>query len=165
MQSEDEEIVRSVAEHGWHAISVTDCTPGFVYTCGLLTTYHHPELIIFGLDSRVAYSILAAMVESLRCGRSFSEPGRYDDILEGQPIAIRVVHPSQHELYLGYAMGYCRVTGNASGLSARQVFWPDKAGHFPFESESDPDISPLQPRLGLTASPSELRAFRRKYWT
>ena len=39
--SEDEEIARSVAANGWHAISVTDCSPEFVYTCGLMTTFGH----------------------------------------------------------------------------------------------------------------------------
>jgi hypothetical protein len=94
MATEDDEIARSVATHGWHAIDVNDASPQFIYTCGLLTTFEHPELIIFGLESREAHSILAVMVEELRHDGSFAKPGSYDDILEGCPIAVRNVHPT-----------------------------------------------------------------------
>lgn len=163
MASEDEEIGTSVAKHGWHAISVNDASPEFVYTCGLVTTFEHPELIIFGLESREGYSVLAVMVEDLRRGRSFARPGTYDAILEGCPIGIRKVHPTQREMYLGYAIGHCRLMGNASGLRARQVFWPDKQGRFPFDIGCDVEVYQLQPRLDLEVPPSERRAFRRRF--
>src|SRR5262245_24298664 len=105
MASEDEEIAQSVSKHGWHAIEVNDALPPFVYTCGLVTTFEHPELIIVGLESREAYSVLAVMVEQIRRRRSFANPGSYDGILEGCAIAVRKVHPTQREIYLGYAMG------------------------------------------------------------
>jgi len=163
MASEDEEIARSVSKHGWHAINVNDASPPFVYTCGLVTTFEHPELIIFGLESREAYSVLAVMVEEIRRGRSFSNPGSYDGILEECAIAVRKVHQTQWEMYLGYAMGHCRLMGNASGLRARQVFWPDKQGRFPLDVGCDLDVYQSQPRLDLEVPPSERRAFRRQF--
>jgi Domain of unknown function (DUF4262) len=163
MTSEDDEIAASVSKHGWHAISVTDHSPEFIYTCGLLTTFRHPELIVFGLETREAYSIVAVMVQELRSGRSFTEPGTFDNVLEGWPVAVRKVHPTQHELYLGYAMGHCRHTGNPGGLVATQVFWPDKQGRFPFDVGCNLDVYRLQPRLDLEVPASELRAFRRQY--
>ena len=163
MASEDKEIAQSVAKHGWHAVDVNDASPPFVYTCGLMTTFDHPELIILGLDSREAYSVLAIMVEELRHGHSFANPGSYDGILEGRPIAVRKVHATQREMYLGYAMGHCRLMGNSGGLRARQVFWPDKQGRFPFDVGCDLDVYRLQPRLDLEVPPSERRAFRRQF--
>jgi len=157
MVSEDEEIARNVAKHGWHAITVNDASPAFTYTCGLVTTFDHPELIIFGLESREGYSVLAVMVEDLRRGRSFAKPGTYDGVLEGCAIAVRKVHPTQRERYLGYAMAHCRLMGNASGLRARQVFWPDRQGRFPIDVGCDVDVCQLQPRLDLEVPPSEGR--------
>jgi Domain of unknown function (DUF4262) len=159
--SEDEEIANSVRAHGWHAISVSDHPPEFLYTCGLMTTFRHSEAIIFGLPRRSAYAVLAAMVDDIRRGRTFASPGRYDGVLTDFPIAVRLVHPSQAEMYLGYAMGHCRYMGNAGGLVAVQVFWPDKAGRFPFEVGCDQDVLNSQPRLDLPATLSELRAHRR----
>jgi len=160
---EDEEIARSVAANGWHAISVTDQPPEFVYTCGLMTTFDHPEAIILGLSPQAAYSVLEVIVEDIRGGRSFVAPGIYDGVLVGLPIAVRRVDPTQHELYLGYAMGHCRHIGNMGGLRGVQVFWPDKQGRFPFEIGCDPDVSALQPRLDFAVPESELRAFRRRF--
>src|SRR5262245_37046550 len=112
MDSEDRDIAESIRKHGWHAISVTDRNPPFVYTCGLMVTFAHPELIIFGLNPKVAYSILAVVVEDLRSGKMFSEPGEYRGVVEEDwPILVRQVHPSQHERYLGYAMAQCRLVG------------------------------------------------------
>src|SRR5262245_5035006 len=97
MTSEDEEIARKVAEHGWHAIAVDDVFSLFVYTCGLLTSFNHPELIVFGLGRREGYSLLALMVEDVRNGRPFAQRRKYDGILQNQPILIGCVHPTQHE--------------------------------------------------------------------
>ena len=160
----DEEIARTVTEHGWQAMSVFDTEPEFVYTCGLMTTFNHPEAIIFGLSSDTAYSVLHTMVDDIRGGRSFAAAGFYDGVLVDLPIAIRPVDRTQHELYLGWAMGHCRYTGNPGGLIAVQVFWPDKQGRFPFELGFDPELSAVQPRLDLPVPESELRAFRRQYW-
>jgi hypothetical protein len=159
----DEEVAQDVAKYGWSAISITDVAPPFTYTCGLMTTFQHPELIVFGLESRELYAVLAAMVEDMRGGRSFSESGTYDGVLQGSQIAVRKVHPTQHELYLGYAMGHCTYMGNLGGLVALQVFWPDKQGRFPFEANCDLEVYQLQPRLDLRVPPSELRAFRRRF--
>jgi hypothetical protein len=147
--SEDEAIARGVAANGWQAISVTDHPPPFIYTCGLMTTFHEPEIILFGLSPEVAYSILQALVEDIRGGHSFAVPGVYEGVLIKLPIAIRPVDPSQHELYLGYAMGHCRYTSNPGGLVAVQVFWPDEQGLFPFDDGCDAEVSSLQPRLDL----------------
>ena len=155
--SEDVEIAQSVMANGWHAISVTDHCPEFVYTCGLMTTFCHPKAIILGLNPRAACSVLEVMVEDIRGGRSFASPGSYDGVLVEFPIAIRAVHSSQHELYLGYTMGHCRYTGNAGGLVAVQVFWPDKQGRFPFDSSCSPAVAALQPRLDVAVASPEAR--------
>jgi hypothetical protein len=159
----DEAIAQDVAKYGWSALSISDAAPPFSYSCGLMTTFDHPELIVFGMESRESYNVLAAMVKELRSGRSFSAPGTYDGILEHAQIAIRRVHPTQHELYLGFAMGHCTYMGKLGGLEALQVFWPDKQGRFPFEVNCDLDVYGSQPRLDLEVPPSELRAFRRQF--
>jgi hypothetical protein len=163
MLSEDDEIAQTVAKHGWQAINISDTSPPFLYTCGLLTTFEHPELIIFGLESRQTHAILAAMVNGLRSGQSFAKPGKYDRVTDMWPIAVQKVHPTQHEFYLGYAMGHCRHMGNAGGLAAMQVFWPDDHGRYPFDVGCDLAVYGSQPRLDPEVPPSELRAFRRQF--
>jgi hypothetical protein len=132
---------------GWSAILVTD-DPPFAYTIGLMFTFSHPQLIIFGLRDH-GHPILSTMVEVLREGGSFVPGKRYSDVLNGFDIAVREVDRSQHTEHLGYAMGYCRERGRIGELEALQVFWPDKGGHFPFEASCIEPIRALQPRLDL----------------
>jgi uncharacterized protein DUF4262 len=149
--SEDDDIDRSVFEHGWHAIAVEDHEPPFLYTIGLITQSNHPELIILGLERRTAYSVIADVVATIRAGAD----------LDQLSFAFRPVHPSQHELYVGYAMSHAR--RHDTPLRVVQVLWPDKAGRFPTDGDCDLAVRTLQPPLQLAVTPSELRAFRREF--
>ena len=145
--SVESNIQADVERIGWSAILVTD-DPPFAYTIGLMFTFSHPELIIFGLRDQ-GHPILTTMVEVLRESGSFVPGKRYSDVLNGFDIAVREVDRSQHTEYLGYAMGYCRERGRIGELEALQVFWPDKGGHFAFEASCVEPIRALQPRLDL----------------
>ena len=78
-------------------------------------------------------------------------------------VGFRRVHPTQHELYLGFAMGYCRHIGRWGELEAMQAFWPDNSGKFPFEAGCALDVYRLQPRLDIGLTPQELRKWRRQW--
>lgn len=159
----DEDIAKVVAEHGWQAIAISDFETPFVYTCGLMTTFDHPELIVFDADSEVAYAILAAMIDDIRNGRSFADTGAFAGVLVNHNIGVRRVHPTQHELYLGCAMGHVRHMGRPGELEALQVFWPDTEGRFPYERDCDDDVYRAQPRLDVELTPSELEEFRAEW--
>ena len=71
----DEEIADVVREHGWYAANVSDGTPPFVYTIGLMKTCCHPEFITFGLNAGNAHALFSQLVRDIRDGGSFTEPG------------------------------------------------------------------------------------------
>lgn len=152
----DADIAKTVATHGWQAIIISDLPTPFVYTCGLMTTFRHPELIVFDPDPEAGYAILAAMIEDIRNGRTFAETGRFDRVLVEGDITVVRVDPTQHEFYLGYAMGHCRHAGRMGELEALQVFWPDADGYFPLERECNEEVCRAQPRLDIILSAAEL---------
>jgi hypothetical protein len=154
---EDLEIDESVTKHGWHAISVDDHDPLFLYTCGLLSRHSHPELIMLGLDSEAAHVVVADIIEHIQAGTRL-EPGSRLELSKHLTVQIGVVHRSQHQRFLGYAMGHARLHGLK--LRALQVFWPDNNGFFPTDLACDGEVCACQPRLALPATPSERRAFR-----
>jgi hypothetical protein len=62
------------------------------------------------LRSKTAHPILNTIVADLKKGSSFSEDGKYEDILEGLLIAVRKVHATRHEMYLADALSHCRLS-------------------------------------------------------
>jgi hypothetical protein len=161
----EEEIAEVVREHGWYAASISDHQPPFLYTIGLMQTLDHAEFIMFGLEADNIHALFSQLVREIRAGQSFAEPGVFTVNIGGDEyrVGFRRVHPTQHELYLGFAMGYCRHIGRWGELEAIQVFWPDSSGKFPFEVGCALDVNQLQPRLDIGLTPQELRKWRRQW--
>lgn len=133
------EIAEVVQKYGWYALSVSDHNPPILYSIGLLQTLNHPELIMFGLDASNTHALFAGLVRDISQGQRFAEPGVQTVTLGGDEyrVSFRRVHPTQHRLYLGFAMGYCRHIGRWGELQAVQAFWPDSSGKFPFDVGCD----------------------------
>lgn len=151
-------IADHVRNHGFQILTISDYNPPFAYTVGLMFTYQHPELIIFGLRES-GPNILRAAIKMIQEGKRLDARAEHD--LSGViRIATRSVHPTQHEFYLGFAMGYCSEQGRSGGLQAVQVFWPDKQGRFPFMRGCDEQVWAAQPRLDQPLGPIELEERR-----
>jgi hypothetical protein len=159
----DEEIAEVVRQHGWYAANVSDHKPPFLYTIGLMETCRHPEFIIFGLEADNAHALFSGLIRDIRAGKSYAEPGVYTVNLGGDEhrVGFRRVHPTQHPMYLGFALGFLTNIGRIGELKAMQAFWPDGSGRFPFEVGCDLGVYQLQPRLDIALTPSEIRRFER----
>ena len=98
-------------------------------------------------------------------GSPYAKPGVYTVSIGGDEhrIGLRPVHPTQHELYLGFAIGYCRFIGRIGELEAMQAFWPDSKGKFPFEVGCDLAVHQLQPRLDIELTPREVPKWLRQW--
>ena len=161
----DEQFAEDVRAYGWSMASISDHKSPSHYTIGLMETSRHPELIVFGLDPDNAHALLSGLVRDIRGGHSFAEPGVYAVDLGGNEhrVGFRRVHPTQHPLYLGFAMGFLTNIGRIGELEAMQAFWPDEAGNFPFEVGCDLAVYQLQPRLDFGLTPREVRQFQRHF--
>jgi hypothetical protein len=161
----EEEIAEVVRQYGWYAASISDHHPPFLYTIGLTQTLNHPEFIMFGLEAYNAHALFSQFVRDIRAGRSYVEPGVYTVSLRADEhrVGFRRVHPTQHPLYLGFAMGYYRYIDRMGELEAVQAFWPDSSGKFPFEIGCDLTVHRLQPRLDNGLTRREVRRFQREW--
>lgn len=156
--TEDQEIAHAVVKQGWQAIDIYDTDPPFMYTVGLSKTYEHPEAITFGMQSSTSHRLLSDFVQGLRKGLRFDRTGVSNDKVFASTVGFRVVHESQHPLYLGYAMGFCRISNIP--LQAMQVFWPDSQGRFPFDANCEEECYRLQPRLDVALTAAESEEYR-----
>lgn len=161
MSSPEDLIAQDIAEYGWSCITIRDAEKPFAYTAGLMQTFRHPELIIFG-RLKDGSGILDSLVVQIRNGSRIDEPRNYD-LLEGFPIATRPVHRTQHELYLGFAMGFLTSIGRMGELEAVQVFVPDIHGIYPFQPNCSLAVYESQPRLDIGLTKSELADWRRQW--
>ena len=161
----DEEIAEIVREHGWYAANVNDADPPFLYTIGLMETCKHPEFIIFGLDADNAYALFSGLIADIRNGKRYSGNGVYTIDLGGDQhqVGFRRVHPTQHPLYFGFAMGFLTNIGRIGELEAMQAFWPDREGKFPFDVGCDLAVFHIQPRLDIGLTDREVREFERRW--
>ena len=158
-------FAEDVRLHGWAGASISDHTPSFVYTIGLMQSCDHREFIIFGLESGNSHALFSQLYRDIQAGHSYAEPGVDNIRLGGDDhrVGFRRVHPTQHELYLGFALGFLSNIGRMGQLRAMQAFWPDRAGKFPFEVGCDWTVYQLQPRLDIGLSPREVREWRRRW--
>jgi hypothetical protein len=151
LDANEQRVIDDIDAYGWHVICIPadQVGPGFAYSIGLMKTFDHPEVIIFGLNSQVMHGILNNMVAEMRRGGSFREDHSYSGLLENYACAFRPVCSEQLPEYFGYAIWYSRYIRAVSGLEAMQCFWPDKAGRFPWKSECVEAVRQLQPLLYL----------------
>jgi uncharacterized protein DUF4262 len=161
----DDEIAEVVREHGWFPAYIADHKPPFLYTVGLMHSCRHPEFIIFGLAADDGHALFSGLVRDIRGVGSYAAPGVYTVSIGAfdHRVGFRRVDPTQHALYLGFAMGFLTNLGRIGELEAMQAFWPDSEGRFPFEPGCDEAVCRLQPRLDLALSPEEMRRFERRW--
>jgi len=161
----DDEFADDVRKYGWSAVAINDHVPPFQYTIGLMRTWNHPELIVFGLDSNNAHALLSGLVRNIRAGQSYANPGTYTVAIGSHEhrVGFRRVHSTQQPLYLGFAMGFLRSVGRMGQLEAVQTFWPDASGRFPFEVGCDLAVYELQPRLDIELTRREVREWERQW--
>lgn len=138
---------KDIEEHGWHIVMVYRQEGGasFLYTAGLWKTYRHPELVLFSPapDPSGMVGPLRGLVERVQKGEAFEAGKSYDAVFGTHRGAVRQVRPVWMVPHLGITAG----AYSSFDFPAVQVFWPDKGGKFPWEPDSDPDYSYLQPLL------------------
>ena len=52
---DDAKLLADVQEYGWHVVSIfeSDDTPGWAFSIGLFQNFHHPEIVVFGLNEEL----------------------------------------------------------------------------------------------------------------
>ena len=94
----EKRLIAKIAEYGWFCMSVgggDEGEPPFSYTIGLWETLCTPELIVFGLESKVMYWLLADMIDRLKTGEQLVDGARISGLLLDYDFIARAVHPSQ----------------------------------------------------------------------
>jgi Domain of unknown function (DUF4262) len=135
---------REIAEDGFSTLSVGG-TPSFSYTIGLYKSYAHPELIVFGLPPATAAGLLRDIALKAREGTPFNLSEPTDKLLADCDVLFVEVPKSA---FAQYALSAVRYYGEEE-FPSFQVVWPSAFdGHYPWDSDADPEFVAIQPVLG-----------------
>ena len=77
----DKKVLPALEEWGWYVLSVA-AKPPFSYSIGLFEYFQHPEIILFGLDSKSTHGIINDAGRRIREGRKYDVGVRYNDLLK-----------------------------------------------------------------------------------
>jgi hypothetical protein len=80
----DQQLLGDVADYGWHVLKVLDQpdVPGWAYSVGLYQNFAHPEVIVFGQDIDLMHSMIHAIGDSVRSGKTFEVERQYPDLID-----------------------------------------------------------------------------------
>ena len=122
-----------MTDHGWAVIKVPEdeVGPGFAYSVGLGERFDHPEVVISGLGLDLMHRLVNDAAAVVASGTALRDGSETDALLKGHACAVRAASPSNYDDYFGEAARYYR----DRPFEVVQVFWPDRAGRYPWDSE------------------------------
>lgn len=127
-----EDIVHAnVAKYGCHVMMIDedDARPGFAFSIGLTKTYGQPELICFGLRTKVMHSMINDVASRYARGEVFQAGDRVSDLIEGFDCELRAMSKARYREYLGYARWFY----DGDDFDVFQIVYPDMGGRFPWD--------------------------------
>ena len=145
----EQRVVDDVAKFGWHCVHILaeGEAPEYSFTVGLFHSYRHPELIIFGLSSKVAHQILTTAANAAKSGQALDLSQPTDELLNNYSCCFVEVPPSEYYEHVGF----CRWYYEGNSFPLYQIVWPSRSGLFPWHSQAPEAFRVSQPVLGHAA--------------
>jgi Domain of unknown function (DUF4262) len=144
----EKKIDDDIKEHGWHCplILGDEEGPPFAYSIGLGFTGNWPECVVIGQPHELMHSMIANLWDRKGTDYAINDNEICTELIEGYICILREVHASHFTDYFGRAIDqYAK--RNLDRMRFMQVFWPDKAGKFPWEPECQTTVIERQPLL------------------
>lgn len=145
MDKNEKKALDDIEEYGCHIINVMegDDTPKFSYSIGIETSQGRPDLIIFGLDPKIAMFMINEYYRRLSEGEEFKKGAIYGGFLEGFEVCFVAVDDRFIGDYFGWGMWYYKDTD----FHPLQLIWPSTGGQWPWDSERTEYFEWCQPVL------------------
>lgn len=143
-------LLARIASYGYTHQGVLGAAPSgretYTYTIGLPAHIGHPELVVCGVASENAVTVIGAVVELLRSTPNLD--GRVTGALKhDMPLWIAPVPEHVVATHLGGACWWRREHHDAQPASAKQIIIPDRAGLFPWEPGCEASYASMQSLL------------------
>jgi len=142
---EIEWFVSNIEKHGLAVIMVesTDYLPSFAYSVGLWQKYNHPEIICFGLTTKLLHKIINDVAEIIKTGTKLESHNTYLNIFKESRAEFLNVDKRNIGDYFVYAIEYYKT----KEFPALQLVWTDLMDRFPWEKNFEKEFKYKQPLL------------------
>ena len=143
---ENKQALADIRKFGCHIINVLEDNegPGFGYSIGIYERTGSPELVVTGLDSKLAASIINNYNSRIRSGETFEPEHKYADFLEGFDVMFRPVAKDHFYDYFGW----CRWYYSGNNFKVYQLIWPSTSGSWPWDETATDEYKYFVPHLG-----------------
>lgn len=148
----EQRIVANVEQYGCHVMHVFDpegIEEAFSYSIGFPVSVSQPEVIAFGLSSKLMHSMINELHRQCREGLLMADGLRVSDLIEGYDCELRSVPPKRIVAdHFGSGMWFHRHQIGQAMTEAFQIVWPGAVnGLFPWEAGASQDVINAQPAL------------------
>lgn len=143
-------IIGSIERDGWTVVGIepdgTSDRPGRIFTVGLIETFQHAELLVFGAVCEPILSALKRLAGQVQQGRGALPLNTPIAQAFGKlPGTLKVVAPEIGGPYAGIAQSRAQQLGLP--FSLLQLVRPDQLGRFAWEPGFDRSLDSHQPAL------------------
>ncbi|PWK46398.1 DUF4262 domain-containing protein [Pleionea mediterranea] len=145
MDENDLKALNNIEEYGCHVLKVMEGEgePSFSYSIGINKKQNKPDVVVLGLNSELAHSMVNNYKDRVIEGEVF-EPGRYySDFLEGFKVCFIKVSKKHFEKYFGWGLWL----HNGDDFDMLQIVWPTTDGKWPWDRDKSEFYQWAQPIL------------------
>ncbi len=145
MDKEDKKALENIEKYDCHVLNVMEGEglPQFTYSVGLEKKLDTPELVIIGLKSELAHSMVNNYRDRVKKGEQFQSGRYYSDFLEGFNVCFTHVDQKHYEEYFGW----CQWLYNGNKFRVMQLVWPTTDGIWPWSNNKSEYYDWAQPIL------------------
>jgi len=139
-------VLDDVDENGVHVVRVpaSEDWPEHCYSVGLWHSFEQPEVVVFGLPSDIANELIEAIADEAAEGATFATNDRHDGLLHAYSVRFEAVPKAMVADRLPIAAW----ANQGEEFPVLQIVWPDKQGHWPWDSGVRDGFREMQPVLG-----------------
>ena len=154
MEDEDQRALSNIDEYGCHVLKIMegDGDPSFTYSIGINKKQHKPDLIILGLKTELAHSMVNDYTKRLLNGESFKPGVYYSDFLEGFDVCFIKVCKKYYKDYFGWGLWL----HDSNDFDVLQMIWPTTDGNWPWNENKSEYYAWAQPILNEEAVLNEI---------
>jgi len=145
VDEKDQKAVDDIEEFGCHVINVMEGEeePSFTYSIGINQKQDKADLIVVGLKSELAHSIVNNYKDRMLAGESFETGKLYSDFLGNFDVCFLEVDKPHYKEYLGWGLWL----NNGDDFKMLQLVWPTTDGIWPWDADKSEYYTWAQPIL------------------